>query len=272
MAASSADSPALLAALYLEAVLPAIPLLAACDASMASMLEGSDFAVVFSTVGHLRARLEIQGNTCSATKGAEAIGRPGDLHLWFPSAAQVVRAFDGRHRFALALPVGGWHRLPQTRRIAAAGNRLEVLLNCRPAPAAPDLALHAWGRLAVALAASASWLRHHPKGPDTRARLGTGIATFDCPAFPAKLWINLDKLTTGSGPLPAQAEAVVGIVFADLDTVLAELDHRLDAPAAIGLGTLRLTGKVPLAESLGLILLKVGKLLQPPPAVLPLPL
>jgi hypothetical protein len=57
----------------------------------------------------------------------------------------------------------------------------------------------------------------------------------------------------------------VAVSFADLATVLAELDQRLDAPAALGLGGLRIEGYLPLAEQLGIIMLQAGKLLKPQP-------
>jgi hypothetical protein len=84
---------------------------------------------------------------------------------------------------------------------------------------------------------------------------------FACPAFPAPLWIDLATLAIGSGE-PA-APVTARITFASLDTVIAELDHALDAPAALGLGTLRIEGHLPLAEALGLLMLQAGKLLKP---------
>jgi hypothetical protein len=257
------NSPALLAALYLEAVLPAIPLLATRDAALAAALAGSDFAVVFTTAGHLRTRLALRAGVATGSFGAASSPQPGDIRLWFPSPGQVVRAFDGRRRPAIALPLGGWLRLFRLRRLSAAGQRVEFILTHRPPPAdTAALALHAWGNLAVGLAAATAWLRHHPDGPAARARLGSGVVVFSCPALPSSLWLDLTSLTTGAGEPPHGAVLMATVTFADLDTLLAELDHQLDAPAALGLGTLRLSGHLPLAENLSLLLLKVGNLLK----------
>jgi hypothetical protein len=136
------------------------------------------------------------------------------------------------------------------------------LLHKRPAAADPALALHAWGSLAVGLAAAAAWLRHHPDATNTRAHLGPGVVVFSCPELPAPLWLDLTTLATGTGAPPPASVLMAALTFANLSTLLAELDHQLDAPAALGLGTLRLTGHVPLAESIGQLLLKVGKLLK----------
>jgi hypothetical protein len=245
---------ALKAALYLEAVLPVLPLLAAHDAALANALAGPDVSVSFLAPGGLCTRVAI--NHAIAT--VDHAPRSGDVRLWFPTAKQVVHAFDGSGRIALALPLGGFSRLGRARRLVAAGRRLEALLDTRD----PEhLALHAWGNLAVGIRAAVTWLRRHPDGPNTHVRLGRGTAVFSCPSWPTPLWIDLAKLTTGTGE-PATA-ATVRIEFADLATVLAELDHQLDAPAALGLGTLRITGFLPLAENLGLLMLQAGKLLQP---------
>lgn len=246
---------ALKATLYLEAVLPALTPLAFHDTGVRSAASGPrDFALSLSIHGlTARRRLVFTHDGIITTSSAS---EPGDLRLWFPSVGQFLRAMAARP--ALALPVGGWGALTQVRRFSAAGARLETVLNAR---ADAHLALHAWGSLVVGLAAAASWLRHHSDGPATRDRLGHGTAVFVCPAFPEPLWINLATLTTGTGD--AAASATVRVEFADLATLLAELDHRLDAPAALGLGTLRITGYLPLAESLGLVMLKAGNLLKP---------
>jgi hypothetical protein len=236
----------LLAALYVEAVLPAFALLAPHDAPLANALAGPDFAVSFVGPDRLCGCLAVNGNVVSTRREPQS----GDIRLWFPTANQLVRALDGRGRPALALPLGGFFRIHRVRRLTTAGQRLETLLNTRTEA---HLTLHAWANLYVGLCAAAVWLRHHSDGPHTRARLGTGTAVFACPEFPATLWLDLATLTAGIGE-PTQSPTV--------RVELAELDNRLDAPAALGLGTLRISGYLPLAENLGLIMLKAGKLLK----------
>ena len=241
---------ALLAALYLEAVLPVLPHLAAHDGPLAATLAGPDLAVSLLAPGGLRTRLALTGGATTVTH----VPCPGDLRLWFPTAAQVVRAFDGQKRPALALPVGGFFKLLRARRLVAAGARLETLLNTR---AAPHLALHAWGNLLVGIAAGAVWLRRHPDGPALHRRLGGGLGVLNCPAFPAPIWFDAATLSWGVGPPPGPVR--VAITFARMEVVLAELDQRLDAPAALGLGDLRIEGYLPLAEQLGIVMLQAGK-------------
>lgn len=247
------DCP-LKAALYLEAVLPALPLLAAYDPPLAAALAGPDVSVALSTAGGLCARLAIQNGQATVT----ALPRAGDLRLWFPSAGQLVRAFDGSGRTAIALPLGGWRQLTRARRLIRAAERLETLLNTR---APGHLRLHIWGNLIVGVAAAAAWLRHHPASVSGRTRFNTGIGVLTCPDFPESIWFDAAALTWGLGE-PA-SPVTVRIAFANLSVVLAELDNQLDQPAALGLGDLHITGLQPLAEHLGLVMLKAGKLLKP---------
>lgn len=244
------------AALTLDAALPALAALAPHDSALRTAAAGPRaFAVSLSVRGlpaHRRLAFAADGMIATSTTP-----QPGDLRLWFPTAGQFLRTTANRP--ALVFPLGGFSQLAQIRRFAAAGARLETLLNTRSDDA--RLALHAWGNLHVGLAAAASWLRHHADGPATHARLGCGTVLFACPAFPAPLWLDLATLTTGTGEPSAPVTA--RITFADLPTLLAELDQQLDAPAALGLGTLRIEGHLPLAENLGLVMLKAGNLLKP---------
>lgn len=241
---------ALKATLHLDAVLPALAELSALDAPLRAAASGkTPFAVVLAVkdVGE-------RGLVFSADGRISVTDRPpGALRLWFPSAAQFLRATEGRA--ALALPAAGWGSLTQLRRFTAAGERLKTILETREAD---HLALHAWGNLLVGLRAAAAWLRLHPA---TWRSLPSGLVVFACPAFPTSLHLDLATLTAGVGE-PSSA-AITRITFADLATVLAELDHALDAPAALGLGTLRIEGHLPLAENLGLLMIKAGNLLKP---------
>ncbi|MBC8040528.1 MAG: hypothetical protein H7Y06_08300, partial [Opitutaceae bacterium] len=228
------------AALYLDAVLPGLEHLAPLDESLRGSASGRRTFAVTLDVRDVGVRhLTFTSDGLITTEA-----QPKSLRLWFPSAGQFLRTVTNRP--ALTLPVSGWSQLTHVRRFSAAGARLETLLNTR---ADAHLPLHAWGSLLVGIRATATWLARHRDGPATLARLGSGTAVFACPAFPAPLWIDLATLTSGAGE-PA-TPVTVRITFADIATLLAELDHQLDAPAALGLGTLRIEGHLPLAENLG---------------------
>ncbi|MCX6936545.1 MAG: hypothetical protein NTU80_01400 [Verrucomicrobia bacterium] len=246
----------LLAARHLEAVLPALALLAPHDAELRRAAAGSrTFAVALTVRGAAAPRRLAFAAEGGITTASAA--QTGDLRLWFPTAGQFLRVVNQQP--ALLLPLGGWGSLGQVGRFAAAGRRLDRLLrDPRENPA-----LFAYGNLAVGLAGVAVWLRLHPAGAERRARLGDGVATFACTALPAPLWLDLRTLTSGVGAAPRPP--MVELTFADLPTLLAELEHRLDALAALGGGELRIRGHLPVAEGLGLVLNEVSRLLNPAP-------
>lgn len=247
----------LVAALHLSAALPALGLLAPHDADLRRAAAGNrNFAISLSARGvpaSCRLAFAADGAVSAITN---APPRVGDLRLWFPSAGQFLRATS--QKSAVALPLGGWTSLGQLGRFQAAGARLDILL--RDASVAP--ALFAYGNLAVGLAGACAWLRHSPSAASHRTALGNGILTFACPALPAPLWIDLGALVSGVGPAPRAA--IAELTFTDLHTLLAELDHSLDALAALGGGELRIRGHLLIAERLSLVLNEVSRLLNPP--------
>jgi hypothetical protein len=246
----------LLAALHLEAVLPALALLAPHDAELRRSAAGArPFAVALAVRGVPGARRLAFAPAGDITTASA--GQHGDLRLWFPAATQFLRVVNQQP--ALVLPLGGWSSLGQSGRFAAAGRRLDTLLR----DPHENPALFAYGNLAVGLAGAATWLRLHPEGAARRARLGEGVITFACPALPAPLWLDLRTLTSGIGAAPRPP--VTEVTFADLPTLMAELEHRLDALAALGGGELRIRGHLPVAESVGLVLNEVSRLLNPSP-------
>jgi hypothetical protein len=244
---SSTSSTSFLASLYLDAVLPALVELSAHDAPLRAAASGPRPFALTLDVSHAGSR-----HLAFTPEGLiSTAAQPKSLRLWFPSAGQFLRTTANRP--ALVLPLAGWSQLPQVRRFSAAGARLETLLNTR---ADAHLALHAWANLLVGIRAVTTWLRHHPAD---RARFPSGVLVFACPAFPAPLHLDLATLAAGPGE---PAAFTTRITFADLATVLAELDRTLDAPAALGLGTLRIEGHLPLAENLSILMLKAGNLLK----------
>lgn len=246
------------AALYTEAVLPAGVLLTAHDPFVPALLDGPPLGVVLSSPGGVRIRLAMTPGGIQAGRGSA----PGDLHIWFPHPACLVRAFQQRP--TLALPVGGWRHLrTAASRLRILTRRLTHVLDDRAAARRdPSLApLHVLGNLLAGLAGAACWLQRHPDGPARRERLGAGLAVFAGHGLPAEAWLDLGSLEWGLGRAPREAD--VRMFFASTDVALDEIDHRLDTLAALNTGMIRATGKLSLAEALGLVMLEVERLLHP---------
>jgi len=249
------------AVLYTEAVLPAFGLLAAHDPALPPLLAGEALGVALKAPGDLRVRLGIDPGGLTVSREAHA----GDLRFWFPHAACLSRVFQQRRTFAC--PVGGWRQLRRAgARLRPLGQRLQQVLEDRAAARADaTLALlHTWGNLLVGVAGAACWLERHPEGPATRARLGDGLVTFQCAGWPGEAWLDLATLRWGGGP-PSRSPTVC-TWFSSPAVALNEIDRRLDSLAALNTGAMRVSGRLPLAEALSLVMLDVDRLLHPSPS------
>lgn len=249
------------AALYTEAVLPVFGVLAAHDPALPPLLAGESLGVALGAPGGIRVRFAIDAGGLTISREA----RPGDLRFWFPHAACLARVFQQRR--TLALPAGGWRHLRRAgARLRPLGQRLHAVLEDRPAACTdPALAvLHTWGSLLVGVAGAACWLRRHGKGAATRARLGDGLVTFQCADWPGEAWLDLATLSWGGGSPPRSP--TVCTWFSTPAVALDEIDRRLDSLAALNTGIMRVTGRLPLAEALSLVMLDVDRLLHPTPS------
>ena len=246
----------LIARLHLDAVLPAMALLAPHDAPLRTAVGGRrDLPISFEVkdVGNSALTLGRDGTVAAHPAGH----RPGGaLRLWFSSPQQFLQSTA--NQAALPLPLGGWSRLGEVSRLREAGRRVESLLRDRSI----DPVLFGFGNLAVGLAATTVWLREHPAGAAQRPALHDGVVTFSCPDLPADLWIDCRELTSGRGDPPRAPLAEV--TLRDLDTLVAELDQRLDSLAALGGGEIRIRGHLLVVDRLNLILAAVSRLLNPP--------
>jgi len=249
------------AALYTEALLPAFGLLAAHDPALPPLLAGPTLGVALSAPGRIRVRLALDPGGLTISREAHA----GDLRFWFPHAACLTRVFQQRR--TLACPVGGWRHLRQAgARLRPLGQHLQHVLEDRAAARA-DAALavlHTWGSLLVGVAGAACWLRRHPEGPATHARLGDGLVAFQCDGWPGEAWLDLATLTWGGGR-PSRPPTVC-TWFSSPAVALEEIDRRLDSLAALNTGAMRVTGRLPLAEALSLVMLDVDRRLHPAPS------
>ncbi len=257
---TSLPSPAsarLLATLHLRAVLPQMAILAAEDPVLRAAAAGTtELVLTFEVagIGHTALRLHPDGHIQTLDTDAPP---PGTLRLWFPTVGQFLRTVEGRSAFVL--PRGGLLRLRERSRLEQASRRFEAILR----DPAVDARLHALGSLAVGLAAAATWLRTHPAGPALQTELLDGTFTFTCPDLPHAFWFDARTLCSGTGtpPRPPIAETHLD----RLETLLAELNHSQDSLAALGAGTLRVRGHLPVMERFNLLLAEVAHLLLPAP-------
>lgn len=251
------EAARLLATLHLRAVLPQMAILAAEDPVLREAAAGAtELTLSFEVagIGHTALRLLPDGHIQNLDTDALP---PGTLRLWFPTVGQFLRTVEGQSAFVL--PRGGWLRLRERARLEQASRHFEAILR----DPTVDARLHALGSLAVGLAAAAVWLEIHPQGPILQTQLLDGAFTFTCPDLPHPFWFDARTLSSGTGapPRPPIAETHLD----RLETLLAELNHSQDSLAALGTGTLRIRGHLPVMERLNLLLAEVARLLLPAP-------
>jgi hypothetical protein len=106
----------------------------------------------------------------------------------------------------------------------------------------------------IVLRGAAILASHDPAGRAAIAGAGDGLALFRIPEVEFTGWLHLAKgvLRSGTGTPPV-GEAVT-LVIPRFRTALAALRNELDTLAAVGARDIVITGRIPLADALNLVL------------------
>ncbi len=136
-------------------------------------------------------------------------------------------------------------------------------------PAARDLASDAAARahtglgFGTALRGAVILGTHDPASRTVLAHTPDGLARFQIPEIGFDRWLRLQAgmLRGGRGTPPGVAE--VTICFPHFRTALAALRNELDELAALGAGELVITGSLPLADHLNVVLQRMADYFPP---------
>jgi hypothetical protein len=187
------------------------------------------------------------------------------LKLWLASDDQCVRLFSKRG-LALPIPIGGWTVLPKLPIFQKLADRMESILKPETSDLENQKVLHAHVFLSLHLAIHAlvPMLECDPVGMKTRNTLPKGIASFRYrpESFP-ELWIDLraDRRVAGTGTPPAHP--LVTLQFKNDEAAQLAMANQLDSLAALGRGDLALSGFVPFADGLDLVMQRIQPYLLP---------
>ncbi|MEM6823120.1 MAG: hypothetical protein AAF558_14405 [Verrucomicrobiota bacterium] len=245
----------LVSRLYLEAVLPTLAPLCRYDSKAATMIENETFGVRFALASGEHGSISFHDNQASSGNGTNV----SQLNLLLPTAAQCVSLFS-KKGLAIPIPLGGWSVLPKMGLFQKVTDRLEAVLQPDPADLEdPDfLAIHAHCSLFLAVRALVVLLELDPEGQKLLPKLPKGIAVFRYrhEKFPDQ-WIDLTSNTpqAGEGELPGPA--LVTLEFKTDQTAQLAMANRLDSLAALGKQEMVLTGYVPFADSLDLVMKRI---------------
>lgn len=104
---------------------------------------------------------------------------------------------------------------------------------------------------------------HDPASHGVLAHTAAGLARFQIPELGFDRWLRLERgaLRGGRGAPPAAADVV--IAFPRWRTALAALRGDLDEMAALGTGDLVITGSLPLADHLNIVLQRMADYFPP---------
>jgi hypothetical protein len=172
------------------------------------------------------------------------------ISLFFVSTRQLVRQFTGRG-FSLPLPRRGFWRLAQLHRFNQLGKILES-----------ELERHARLLLSVALGSIGPLAQRDSRARDLLGDCPEGIAEFGVPSADLYGWVEITRHKISWGRGRALRTPEVKVFFRNEPIALAALRGELDEFAAIGKGDLRVSGLVPLADTLGAVMARADVYLE----------
>ncbi|MGF1679251.1 MAG: hypothetical protein ACFCUX_08660 [Candidatus Methylacidiphilales bacterium] len=246
------------ARLYLEAVLPCLTALVKHDPASSLLIKQDPFSVEISCGGGYH------GVALLDASSSDRSNLP-NIHLHLPTAAQCVNLFT-QSGFALPIPLKGWTHFGRMRDFKTLSTRLQNLL--QPDKAAMQdaevVALHVHLSLRLAVSALVPMLEYDPEGITTRASLPKAVAEFLYrPDRYGALWLDLrgPRPVMGSGEPPERAR--VTLEFCNDPTAILAMSNQLDGLAALGRGDLKLSGFVPMADGLDLVMSRIQAYISP---------
>lgn len=250
----------MLARLHLNAVFPCMAAFVRLDEGARSLIAGQRFAVRLKTRSGLSSRLDFLDG--EVRTGAEVSGRR-IIELLFLTDRQLNNTFTGSG-FSFPIPVGGIGQLVRMRTFSTLATRLQDVLMASPPQLADEkrLALHTdllIGELIPAAVVELAgfdpscrhWLAPYR---DARVRIEVegGVSS----------WVRFGEDGASRTPPTRGEPADVVISFCDRPTALAAIHGDLDNLAALGKGRMTVRGLIPLADALGRVLERLGRLMR----------
>lgn len=249
------------ARLYLNAVLPAFEDLLAQNADAQAIIADRNFTLTFQTSSGLKSSLTFINGLCTYEKSGSTRSQ---IIIHFITEDHLNKEFENKG-FRLPIPIKGSTRISDIKAFKALSAELE---NClRPEKERledPDFhSLHVGMQLGIALRATIELAAHEKLSSSIMRNTPDGIAYFSVGKDGYGAWLEWKQgsLTSGKGS-PLQTPDVT-VEFCDAETALKAVGNQIDVMAAIGLGDIKVSGLVPLADSLGYIFERIPLYITP---------
>lgn len=248
----------ILALLNLKAVVPALRDLAEISEEWRKNLQGMDLRLKISFASEPWQEFILRQQNIHDLGNAS-----NSLSLWFPTANQINKAFDG-NPYAIALPCGNFSGLRQLSKVTALLKDMETWL--RP----DEKSLQKPGRLdaysnvtlrlitrGVAVLAqeeevSRELIQHGPYGLVLFSIAGSDHSSW--------IWIKPEGTIAGSGKPPKIPDSE--IIFTNASIARTAILKKLDHQAAVGTGEIQIRGHAPLGDFAGLVMERIDLYLK----------
>ncbi|MEM7791125.1 MAG: hypothetical protein AAF546_06980 [Verrucomicrobiota bacterium] len=250
------------ARLYLRAVLPAFEDLLEKSEAAQEILGERKFSICFQVGRQLKSVLFFEDGKCLWRPGARA--RDADVLLHFLSEEQLNKEFENKG-FRLPLPLKGQTRAKDISKFKSLSRLFEAYLRGDPAVAEDPKfrSLQVGIQLGIALRATKVLVEHEEISGLIMKDTPEGLAYFSVGLDGYGAWVEWKggQLLSGNG-LPDRKSDVT-IEFFDADTALKVVGNQIDVMSAVGTGAIKLSGLIPLADSLGYVFERVPLYIKP---------
>ncbi|MBM4396549.1 MAG: SCP2 sterol-binding domain-containing protein [Deltaproteobacteria bacterium] len=242
--------------MHLYAVLPRVLDLARLDDAATGIARDMDVSIAFAVRGGPYVALDFKRGSGGARRTGLA-----DVVLFFPSCRHLNRMFGGEK--ATPIPLWGLHRFRDLQRFTKLSDRLTQYLK----PSDDDMAdpcfrkRHVELSLLVGLAACREVADLDPRAQRVATALHDGTIQYSVgeegPHVTAKVEHGTISVAPGRVPDPTTT-----IALRDLDFAVALIRGEVDTFAASGLGDIRLSGDLALADKFNHLFDRVGLYLK----------
>jgi hypothetical protein len=255
------DTEHVLARLHLRAVLPVLPALLRLDLQAQKWTRGRQFSIRLKTRSGLCVHIDIadgQADACLCS------GKTKALVLLLLSDRQLNRLFT-KQGLSVPLPIGGFRQIFGLALFARVARRLEHVLNSSPQTLQREHLVELHSDLMWSELIPRALLELTESDPASQAliRPYLGRSAQVIVTGGTSVWIQFGTPALwGTGAPAARADVV--IQFANQRVAQAAIDPGLDKLAALGGGKLRVTGLIPLADTLDKIMKRMKVFLRAP--------
>jgi hypothetical protein len=253
--------PAVLANLYLSAVLPCLADLADQDPIARDMLGDLQASIVLRVCNGPAVTVRFARGKAVWENGA---AHAPSVILLFVSNGHLNAFFSGKKWAVPVLLWGGWH-IAALARFSKVAQRLEAILDGHPEviETAAGRRLHA----RLSLIAAGLGLRALAQGDDTARQalrsLPHGLASFTIEGEEKAVWFDHGSADYAAGWGVPPRRPDVRIVFTDADIAYAAMRDEIDTLAAVGCRQIKVEGLIPLADGLNFVMERLRVYLKP---------